>query len=169
MSAMTGPRHSPSSTWQHNAQNQPFAAAASVRTPTNRLPTPHLDSASSPNYFSISVNNQSGLHDSRQGLHATNEKGTIPHAQSSIHGQRPQILPRMSTSESSIWAGSLEADSGSGMTNASPKSRRVNHEAQDKSDLRKEKGGRFHSDQRAGWLIVPLASDRASVRSHRAS
>lgn len=114
MSAMTGPRHSSSSTWQHNAQNQPFAAAASVRTPTNRLPTPHLDSASSPNYFSISVNNQSGLHDSRQGLHATNEKGTIPHAQSSIHGQRPQILPRMSTSESSIWAGSLEADSGSG-------------------------------------------------------
>lgn len=117
---MTGPRHSPSSTWQHDAQNQAFAAAASVRTPSSRLSTPHLDSTSSPNYFSISVNNsQSGLHEPRQGFHATNEKGSGPHAQSSIHGQRPQILPRMSTSES-MRAGSVETDSGSGGGNREP-------------------------------------------------
>lgn len=112
MSAMTGPRHSPSATWQHDAQNQPFAAG--VRTPTGHLSTSHLDSTSNPNYFSISVNNQGALHESKQGLHATNDRGTMPtHAQSSIYGQRPQILPRMSTSESAR-SGSVEGESGSG-------------------------------------------------------
>lgn len=104
MSAMTGPRHSPSSTWQHDTQNQPLAG---VLTPTS-----HLSTRDGLNYFSISVNDQGASQDPKQGFYARNDRDTMSQPHSSISSQRPQLLPRMSTSESGR-GGYLEGESGS--------------------------------------------------------
>lgn len=99
MSAMTGPRHSPSSTWQYDTQNQQLAG---VLTPTGHLSTrdPNIRDGSGFNYFSISVNDQAAPQDPKQGFSARNDRDAISQTHSSISSQRPQLLPRMSTSES---------------------------------------------------------------------
>lgn len=113
MSAMTGPRHSPSSPWHQDTQNHPLANASTPAPPSF---SPHISvpEHSSPNYFAISVNNDSGnSHDLKHGSHAKNDWDTTPHTQSSIPSQRPQLLPQKSVYESGqggVVRGHLESD-----------------------------------------------------------
>lgn len=113
MSAMTGPRHSPSSPWHQETQNHPLANAS---TPVPPSFSPHISvpERSSPNYFAISVNNDSGnSHDLKHGSHIKNDWDTIPHTQSSIPSQRPQLLPQKSVYEGGqggVVKGQLESD-----------------------------------------------------------
>jgi len=94
MSAMTGPRHSPSSPWHQDTQNQPLATAG---TSHHHTVSGHL----SPNYFAIGANDASNPHDLKQSLHARNnwDIASQPHTQSSFSSQRPQLLPQKSVYE----------------------------------------------------------------------
>ena len=113
MSAMTGPRHSPSSPWPQDAQNHPLVNASTPAPPSF---SPHISvpERSGPNYFAISVNNDSGnSHDLKHGSHAKNDWDTTSHTQSSIPSQRPQLLPQKSVYEdgqSGAVKGQFEGD-----------------------------------------------------------
>lgn len=91
---MTGPRHSPSSPWHQDTQNQPLASAG---TSHHHTVSGHL----SPNYFAIGANDASNPHDLKQSFHTRNnwDIASQPHTQSSVPSQRPQLLPQKSVYE----------------------------------------------------------------------
>lgn len=85
MSAMTGPRHSPSSPWHQDPQNQP----QTTHFPLRDVDRPTLDARanttvpekSGSSYFSFGVNHPGNAHDLKQSLHTRNDWDAAPFTQ----------------------------------------------------------------------------------------
>jgi hypothetical protein len=107
---MTGPGHSPSSSWVQSAHRRDGSATAlqfSTGQPGLSPSNPGILSAGSyadqsPNYFGIAVENSSIPPSSSPGPHTQKGWGSLPLTQSSLPSPKLQLYPQNPVSESLV-------------------------------------------------------------------
>ncbi|KAJ5605058.1 hypothetical protein N7510_010212 [Penicillium lagena] len=108
---MTGPGHSPSSSWVQSAHRREGSATQALQFPAGHPglspSNPGIVSAGSyadqsPNYFGIKVENTGIPPTSSPGPHAQKGWGSLPHPQSSLPSPKLQLYPQNPVSENLV-------------------------------------------------------------------